>query len=565
MDQQDDLINIDEISNLTDQEQAEKIADQFSSIPNQYEALKKEDIIVPPFSEEDVPQFHPGRMWQLLSQLKTNKATVSGDFPAKLSKHFAAYIAEPLTDIINAAIRRGEYPQLYKFETCTPVPKCRPPKTTMDLRNISGLLTFDKIMEKLISEIIISDMSDHLDPSQYGNQKGLSIQHYLVGMIHRILTALDNNSRRETFAVVANMIDWDSAFPRQCAKLGVESFMRNGVRPALIPVLLNYFQDRQMVVKWHGCLSVPRKLAGGGPQGATLGLLEYLSQSNNNADFISESDRFKFIDDLTVLEIINLLTVGISCFNIKQQVASDLATHNQFIDPEELKSQKYLDQINQWTKEQKMKINEKKTKFMIFNFTQNYQFSTRLKIKKQPIEMIEHTRLLGTVVQNNLSWDMNTKELIRKANACMELLRKVSSFSPGIEDLKTIYIMYVRSILEHSAPVWHSSLTKENKDDLERVQKTALKVILGGKFKTYKNALDLLDMQTLDERREQLCLNFAKRAAKHPKLMHLFPMNPKSHQMNTRNVGKYKVQYAHTERLRKSAIIYMQNMLNEHD
>ena len=563
MDQQDDQINVDEISNLTDQEQAEKIADKFSSLPNQYEALKKGDITVPPFCEEEVPQFHPGRVWQLLSQLKTNKATVVGDFPAKLSKHFAAYIAEPLTDIINTAIRRGEYPQLYKYEVCTPVPKCRPPKTTSDLRNISGLLTFDKIMETLISEIIISDMSDNLDPSQYGNQRGLSIQHYLIGMLHRILTALDNNSRRETFAVVANMIDWDNAFPRQCAKLGVESFMNNGVRPALIPVLINYFQDRQMVVKWHGCLSVPRKLAGGGPQGATLGLLEYLSQSNHNADFVSESDRFKFIDDLTVLEIINLLTVGISCFNLKQQVASDLATHNQFIDPEQLESQKYLDQINEWTKEQKMKINEKKTKYMIFNFTQNYQFSTRLKINNQPIEMIEHTRLLGTIVQNNLSWDLNTKELVRKANARMELLRKVSSFSPGIEDLKTIYIMYVRSILEHSATLWHSSLSKENRDDLERVQKTAFRIILGERFKTYKQALQLLDLQTLDQRREQLCLTFAKRASKHPKFMHFFPLNQKFHQMNTRNVEKYKVQHAHTERLKKSAIIYMQNILNE--
>ena len=67
-----------------------------------------------------------------------------------------------------------------------------------------------------------------------------------------------------------------------------------------------------------------------------------------------------------------------------------------------LESQKYLDQINRWTKEQKMKINEKKTKYMIFNFTKNYQFSTRLKINKQPIEMIEHTRISGTIVQNNL-------------------------------------------------------------------------------------------------------------------------------------------------------------------
>ena len=56
---------------------------------------------------------------------------------------------------------------------------------------------------------------------------------------------------------------------------------------------------------------------GGGPQGATLGILEYLSQSNNSADCVEEKDRFKFIDDLTVLEIVNLLTVGLSSFNIK--------------------------------------------------------------------------------------------------------------------------------------------------------------------------------------------------------------------------------------------------------
>ena len=43
-------------------------------------------------------------------------------------------------------------------------------------------------------------------------------------------------------------------------------------------IISNYFQDRQMSVKWHGCSSVPRKIKGGGPQGATTGLLEYLSQ-----------------------------------------------------------------------------------------------------------------------------------------------------------------------------------------------------------------------------------------------------------------------------------------------
>ena len=128
--------------------------------------------------------------------------------------------------------------------------------------------------------------------------------------------------------------------------------MKNGVRPALIPVLINYFQDRQMSVKWHGCRSVPRKVNGGGPQGATLGLLEYLSQSNNSSDCVEVDDRFRFIDDLLVLEIVNLLTVGITSFNLKQQVPNDIQGHNQFIPPENLESQKWLDAISDWTTKQ---------------------------------------------------------------------------------------------------------------------------------------------------------------------------------------------------------------------
>ena len=108
---------------------------------------------------------------------------------------------------------------------------------------------------------MIEDMKKKIDPKQYGNQKGVSIQHYLIEM------TMDNNSNGHTFAVIANMIDWDNAFPRQCPKLGIESFIQNGVRPALIPVLTNYFQDREMSVKWRGCRSSVRKLAGGGPQG----------------------------------------------------------------------------------------------------------------------------------------------------------------------------------------------------------------------------------------------------------------------------------------------------------
>ena len=57
------------------------------------------------------------------------------------------------------------------------------PKLKSNLRNISGLVTLVKIKERLIADLIVSDMKDKIAASQYGNQKGLSIQHYLVKII----------------------------------------------------------------------------------------------------------------------------------------------------------------------------------------------------------------------------------------------------------------------------------------------------------------------------------------------------------------------------------------------
>ena len=55
---------------------------------------------------------------------------------------------------------------------------------------------------------------------------------------------------------------------------------------------------------------------------------------------------------------------------------------------------------------------------------------------------------------------------------------------------------------------WHSSLTKTNRNDIERVQKAAVKVIMGKLYTTYKNGLEYLKIDTLDKRREKLCLHF---------------------------------------------------------
>ena len=207
-----------------------------------------------------------------------------------------------------------------------------------------------------------------------------------------------------------------------------------------------------------------------------------------------------------------------------------------------------------------MLINQKKTKTMIFNFTDNYQFTTRLTLNNENIEVVDESKLLGTIIQNNLKWDSNTAYIVKRANSRMILLRKLSEFGAPKEDLKVIYISYIRSILEQSSVVWHSSLTEENKEDLERVQKTAVKIILKDKYRDYISSLDILDIEDLNTRREKLCLSFSKKCVKNATIN--FERNIKLHNMLTRKQEYFKVSHCHTERLKKSAIPHMQGLLN---
>ena len=54
----------------------------------------------------------------------------------------------------------------------------------------------------------------------------MSIQHYLVNMVNRILTILDRNNEKEKYAVIAKLVDWSKAFDMQDPTLGVQSFKK---------------------------------------------------------------------------------------------------------------------------------------------------------------------------------------------------------------------------------------------------------------------------------------------------------------------------------------------------
>ena len=96
-------------------------------------------------------------------------------------------------------------------------------------------------------------------------------------------------------------------------------------------------------------------------------------------------------------------------------------------------------------------------------------------------------KLLGVVINKDLKWDKNTSYLVKKANKKMRMLHIAAKFTRNRQHLLQIYKTFVRSNLEFSSNVWHSSLTNENRQDMERVQKAALRVILGSEYKTYKD------------------------------------------------------------------------------
>ena len=158
--------------------------------------------------------------------------------------------------------------------------------------------------------------------------------------------------------------------------------------------------------------------------------------------------RYKFVDDLSVLEKLNLVILGLSSYNFKNHVASDIGIEQKFLPSTNFKSQEYLDKIEDWTNANKMMLNVEKSKVMIFNFNDD-KFSTRLSIQDTQLEIINETKLLGTIISSDMKWRANTDMIVKKSYTRMIILHKLYSFHVKDSDMVKIYVLYLLSILEH--------------------------------------------------------------------------------------------------------------------
>ena len=253
----------------------------------------------------------------------------------------------------------------------------------------------------------------------------------IVCYLDRILKLLDTYPDKS--AVIATSLDWAAAFDRQDPTLAILKFIQLGVRPSLIPLLTSYLSDRKMRVKFNNEMSELFNLIGGGPQGTLLGGLEYLVQSNDNADIVPAEDRFKYIDDLSVLQLV-LLSGLLVEYDFHQHVASDIGIDMKFLPAASYNSQDHLNYISGWTNENLMKLNEAKCNFMVFSRTKE-EFTTRLSINDVTIDRKQVSKLLGVWISEDMSWSKNCQEICRKAYSRLSMITKLKYLGVSKDDL----------------------------------------------------------------------------------------------------------------------------------
>ena len=76
------------------------------------------------------------------------------------------------------------------------------------------------------------------------------------------------------------------------------------------------------------------------------------------------------------------------------------------------------------------------------------------------------------------------------------MIRRLKNFGASQDDIIDMFIKQIRSILELAVPAWQGSLTLEEKTDLERIQKSAVNIIMGQGYHSYDMVLKYLNLES---------------------------------------------------------------------
>ncbi|CAH1239145.1 Hypp5726 [Branchiostoma lanceolatum] len=205
-----------------------------------------------------------------------------------------------------------------------------------------------------------------------------------------------------------------------------------------------------------------------------------------------------------------------------------------------------------------MVLHPGKCKVLHVQFSRALRPPPPLKINDNVLEQVGIMRILGVYLQSDLKWNVHVNFIYNKASQRLFLLCRVKHFRTPKDDLVIVYTSYIRPVTEYAAPVWHPGLTAELNNKIERIQRRAVRIILGRDYTCYAEACAHLGLPSLHSRRSNLTLKFAKSLMVSEQYRHLLPPTRAniSHRQ-TRSANNLDMPKCRTERYRTSAIPHM--------
>lgn len=513
----------------TDEVLATAVNEHFSGICSTLPALDTTQL--PAFLPAGAPPPNVTRSQVLrqMSRINVHKAPGPDSLPNRLLKEFAVELSEPVCSIINSSLQQGTVPSQWKCATVVPVPKINPPPNMDKLRPVSLTPTLAKVAETFVSGWMMEDMAPQLDPWQFGNRKGRSTNHYLVNLVQHAFQALEDGYCEDLLA-----IDYSKAFDRVDITIALNKLLQMNVRRELLPWVGDFLSGRKQQVRTNGATSDWRTVTCGVPQGTKLGPVVFLAMVNEVA--VTHNNRWKFVDDIT------------------------LATRTKASTQTDTSLQHLMLATVDRAKEDHMAINTAKCATMRIALAKDLT-STPLSIDDTEIPHVTSMKLLGVTIQSDLKWDQQVEVMITKASTRRYFISVLKRAGVKLQDLIKCYCTFIRPLLEYATPVWHPGLTREQSEDLEQIQRQCLRTLLPDV--SYREALTITGLQRLEERREQLCMNFGKKLLNSNEFNHWLPSRRgQCHQRSLRNNNMLNPLPSRTRRFDRSPMAKIVKLLN---
>ena len=123
--------------------------------------------------------------------------------------------------------------------------------------------------------------------------------------------------------------------------------------------------------------------------------------------------------------------------------------------------QESVDMVGLWTNQNDMRLNSEKCKEMIIDFSRNYSLTSGIRsvtIGEQVLERVQHAKMLGVTISNNLTWSKHVDNIVSKAGKRVYMLYQLKRAGISQLDLVKIYVSVIRPVLEYACPVWSTNL-----------------------------------------------------------------------------------------------------------